>query len=204
MWMDNLRFAQTRGLRAVSAGAICIATLLPLPLSAQPWTTSGSNIYYTGGNVGIGTSTPSIPLEVSGAMGPTSTENLSATSGQLTLNSSAGIAMKAGTNTLATLANNSGNSILTLNTGTLPRLIFGSSGAAYLGMYYNPGWLDLVNSGPISIHAGSTYIAALSGSGFLAQDSSFIGVGDNHTGYSMLGFTWSRNGLVSAPVQKSP
>jgi hypothetical protein len=167
-----------------------------LPLAAQPWTTAGSNIYYTGGNVGIGTSTPSIPLEVSGAMGPTSTENLSAASGQLRLNSSSGIAMKAGTDTLATLQNSNGSSILTLNTGSFPRLNFGASGAAYLGTYYQSGWLDLVNSGPISIHSGSTYMA-VTGSGFLAQNGSFIGVGDNHTGYRMLGFTWSRAGLES-------
>ena len=34
---------------------------------AGQWTTSGSNIYFTGGNVGIGDSSPSNPLSVTGA-----------------------------------------------------------------------------------------------------------------------------------------
>jgi hypothetical protein len=43
--------------------------LLALPLSAQPWTTSGSNIYYSAGNVGIGTNTPATKLSLQGASG---------------------------------------------------------------------------------------------------------------------------------------
>jgi hypothetical protein len=39
--------------------------LLCLAVNAQ-WTSSGSTIYYNGGNVGIGTSTPRVPLEVNG------------------------------------------------------------------------------------------------------------------------------------------
>src|SRR5262249_51591072 len=37
------------------------------PTGASPWSLFGSDTYYTGGNVGIGTSTPSAPLEVNGA-----------------------------------------------------------------------------------------------------------------------------------------
>ncbi|WP_339606403.1 hypothetical protein [uncultured Roseivirga sp.] len=46
----------------LSLFALCL-TLSP---TAQTWTTSGSNIYYNDGKVGIGTSTPSAKLEVLG------------------------------------------------------------------------------------------------------------------------------------------
>jgi len=42
-------------------------------VSAQ-WTTSGTNVYYNGGNVGIGTNTPGVKLEVSGT--PSTSGNL--------------------------------------------------------------------------------------------------------------------------------
>ncbi|HTK82778.1 MAG TPA: tail fiber domain-containing protein [Bacteroidota bacterium] len=40
--------------------------LTSAPYSLAPWTTSGTDVYYDGGNVGIGTSTPTAKLEVSG------------------------------------------------------------------------------------------------------------------------------------------
>lgn len=171
-------------------------------LSAQPWTTSGSNIYYTGGNVGIGTSSPSIPLQVSGAMGPSSTENLTSSSGQLVLNSNSGLALKAGSNTLATLSNGSGSSTLTLGTGSYPRLNFGTSGNTFIGPMTGPTWLDFVNNGPISLHAPSLYIVGTS-NGFLSEDNSFIGAGDNATGSRMFGTVWSRTGGGNGQVAMS-
>lgn len=177
-----------------SVGIVLISVFLfTAQLSAQPWTISGSNLYYSGGNVGIGTATPSIPLEVSGAMGPTSTENLSASSGKLALNSSSGITMKAGIDTLATFT----------GTATFPHLIFGAGSSTSIGRSSGPDWLDIVNNGPISLHAPSMYIAAGS-QGFLAQDNTSIGVGDTASGYRMFGAVWSRgsggNGQLSLGV----
>jgi len=43
------------------------------PLTNSQWTSSGSNIFYSGGNVGINTSNPSLPLEVDGSAAITGT-----------------------------------------------------------------------------------------------------------------------------------
>lgn len=47
-----------------ASGIICSTTM---PTSSQ-WTSSWPNIYYTFGNVGIGTTTPNVPLEVTGTI----------------------------------------------------------------------------------------------------------------------------------------
>jgi len=44
-----------------------------LPLISSQWTSSGSNIFYSGGNVGINTSNPSFSLEVDGSAAITGT-----------------------------------------------------------------------------------------------------------------------------------
>lgn len=56
---------------AGSAGTPTFRTLATSDLpagTATQWTTSGSNIYYNSGNVGIGTATPSFPLTIYGAI----------------------------------------------------------------------------------------------------------------------------------------
>ena len=44
-----------------------------MPLVTSQWTSSGSNIYFSGGNVGINTSNPAFPLEVDGNVAVTGT-----------------------------------------------------------------------------------------------------------------------------------
>lgn len=69
---NSFKTAQRWGFRAkrhniqVFANAITCVIVLAAQLSAQPWNTSGSNVYYIGGNVGVGTSTPAGSLDVAG------------------------------------------------------------------------------------------------------------------------------------------
>jgi hypothetical protein len=57
-------------LTSSGGGAMSWSTVTSSGLS--PWSTSGSNIYKSGGNVGIGTTNPAYPLDVNGTVNATS------------------------------------------------------------------------------------------------------------------------------------
>jgi microcystin-dependent protein len=58
--------ATTVGTQNIASGTANI-TQIGSSATVNPWTLSGTNTFNTTGNVGIGTSTPSVPLDVSGA-----------------------------------------------------------------------------------------------------------------------------------------
>jgi len=49
---------------------VCVVGEKCLSQNLQPWTNTSNNLTYVGGNVGIGTSTPTFKLEVGGNIGP--------------------------------------------------------------------------------------------------------------------------------------
>ena len=72
-------------IRALLTG-LAVVSAFAMPVQGQQWTSNGANIYFNGGNVGIGTATPAVPLQVYGT--PTSTRMTLGT-GQGTLDFSA-------------------------------------------------------------------------------------------------------------------
>jgi hypothetical protein len=72
-------------LQTDGAGAVTF-----VDFSGSPWTTSGSDIYYTTGNVGVGTTTPSEPLDVVGDVEITGNLKLTSGTSSIVIGSNAG------------------------------------------------------------------------------------------------------------------
>jgi len=141
------------------------------------WTTSGSVVYYTGGNVGIGTTTPTQVLDVNGSL------NISST-GKLRIGTSvfAGIS---GTNS-TNLGVQAGNS------NTSAQSTFVGYRAGYVVSSGNYNTMVGSNSGrAVTTGAQNTMIGYLAG--YSASTSSFNTIIGSNSGYSA---TSSNNTMV--------
>ena len=127
------------------------------------WTQSGLNIYYTTGNVGIGTTSPSYNLDVTGDINFTGELNVNGsagTTGQVLTSSGAGNAP-----TWTTISGGGGSSVWT------------TSG---LNIYYTTGNVGISNTNP-------NHKLSVAGDIYTSSENGFIGYGGNISGISIQG-----------------
>jgi hypothetical protein len=160
------------------------------------WTTSGSNIYYTAGSVGIGTNNPAYPLQVSG-------RSSILTTGQNAIGFSYSDTQN--TNELIIVGNVSLTGFNPLSQGGDIAMIYGnkneSSANATCGLVIGPwgagstGGIRINSSGQVGIGTTSPgYMLDVNGN--IRSQSSFVS-----TAYSFLGGSSPANFIISLNTQ---